>query len=41
MEVPGPGVESELQLQVYTTATETLDPSHISEYATASATLDP
>ena len=27
MEVPGPGVESELQLQTYATAT--LDPSHI------------
>ena len=29
MEVPRLGVESELQLLAYTTATATLDPSHI------------
>ena len=29
MEVPRLGVESELQLPTYTTATATLDPSHI------------
>ena len=29
MEVPGLGVESELQLPAYTTAMATLDPSHI------------
>ena len=29
MEVPGPGVEVELQMLAYTTATATLDPSHI------------
>ena len=29
MEVPRLGVESELQLQAYTTATATPDPSHI------------
>ena len=29
MEVPGLGVESELQLPAYTTATATWDPSHI------------
>ena len=29
MEVPRPGVESELQLLAYTTATATLDMSHI------------
>ena len=29
MEVPGPGVELELQLQAYTTATAALDWSHI------------
>ena len=29
MEVPGLGVESELQRQAYTTATATPDPSHI------------
>ena len=29
MEVPGPGVKSELHLLVYTTATATWDPSHI------------
>ena len=29
MEFPGLGVESELQLQAYTTATAALDPSHI------------
>ena len=29
MEVPRLGVELELQLPVYTTATATLDPSHI------------
>ena len=28
MEVPRPGVESELQLQVYTTVTATWDPNH-------------
>ena len=37
MEVPGLGVESELQLQVYTTATATLGPT----YTTAVTTLDP
>ena len=35
MEVPRPGVESELQLPVYTTATATLDPSHVWTYTTA------
>ena len=29
MEIPRPGVESELQLPAYTTATATPDPSHI------------
>ena len=29
MEVPGLGLESELQLQAYTTVTAKLDPSHI------------
>jgi len=29
MEVPRPGVESELQLTVYATATATWDPSHV------------
>ena len=29
IEAPGLGVESELQLQIYTTDTATLDPSHI------------
>ena len=29
MEVPRPGVDSELQLQAYYTATATPDPSHI------------
>ena len=29
MEIPRLGVESELQLPAYTTATATLDPSHI------------
>ena len=29
MEVPGLGVESELQLPAYDTATETPDPSHV------------
>ena len=29
LEIPRPGVESELQLQAYTTVTVTLDPSHI------------
>ena len=29
VEVPRPGVELELQLKSYTTATATLDPSHI------------
>ena len=35
MEVPRLGVESELQLPVYTTATATKDPSRICTYATA------
>ena len=35
MEVPRLGIESELQLLAYTTATATWDPSHIFDYATA------
>ena len=38
MEVPRLGVESELQLPAYTTATATLDPSHICDLH---HTLDP
>ena len=35
MEVPRPGVKSELQLPAYATATVTQDLSHICEYTTA------
>ena len=40
-EVPRLGVESELQLPAYTTATATWDPSHICELPQLMATLDP
>ena len=35
MQVPRPGVESELQLLAYTTATATQDPSHVCTYTAA------
>ena len=35
MEIPSLGVESELQLLAYITATATEDPSHVCDYTTA------
>ena len=42
MEVPRPGVELELELPAYTTATATGDPSHVCDlYHSSLATPDP
>jgi len=41
MEVPMLGVESELQLPAYATATGTWDPSHVCPTPQLTATLDP
>ena len=41
MEVPWPGVESELQLLTYTIATATRGQATSATYAAAAATLDP
>ena len=41
MEVPRLGVESEIQLQVYTTATAMPDPSCVSDLCHSSRQLDP
>ena len=41
MEVPMLGVESELQLPAYATATGTWDPSHVCPKPQLTATLDP
>ena len=41
MQVPGPGVELELWLPVYTTATAMRDLSHVCDLRQLTATLDP
>ena len=41
MEVPGLGVKSNLQLQAYTTATETLNQSHICDLSCSLQQLNP